>query len=104
MDAYEWLGIWEPIEAPGRHCRLVPAEYAAGYQYIPTWYGSKAPRWNQDPPYSMWERVGRAIPVEGSVNDPPPSWEKSPQARYWLEKEKTPILARIRAWLKRSAL
>ena len=99
IDPVWWLGEWEPIEAPGRHTRRFPAEYAAGYQYVPTWYGSKAPSWKQDPPYSMWDRVNRAIPVEGTVTDTPPSWAQSPQARHWLEPEKVGIWARIKKWL-----
>lgn len=99
MDAFEWLGEWEDIQAPGRHCQRIPAPDAFGYQYCPTYYGSKVP-WTAGPRYSMAERVIRAIPVDGSVGDTQPSWTRSPQARHWLEPERIGILARFIKWLK----
>lgn len=98
MDLYEWLGTWEPGTAPGRHSSVAPAMGARGYQFFPRKLGDRRPK-PPEPMPTMWDRVGRAIPVDGTVGDPPASWEKSPQARYWLEKEKPGILRRILAWL-----
>lgn len=79
MDVYEWLGQWEPGEAPGRHSRITPADDAHGYQY----HG----------------QVLRAIPVTGTV-DAGPSWRRSPQVRFWLEPERVGWWRRFVAWLK----
>lgn len=100
-DAIEWLSRWEDIPAPGKHTRVVPAYNAKGYKYTPSYSGSRVPK--NEIPYSMWDRVSRAIPVDGTIRDTPPSWERSPQVMRWLsrEKEKTPIVAAIRALLKR---
>lgn len=84
MSGYEWLGRWEPLEAPGRHCRRYPAQFAHGYQY--------------DPHRFRQSGVSRAIPVEGTVG---PAWENSPQVRAWLEPERVPVLRRILEWLKK---
>lgn len=102
MNAIEWLGRWEDIQSPGKHTRVVPAYNAKGYQFVPPSYsGSRVPK--SETPYSMWDRVSRAIPVDGTISDAPPSWERSPQVRRWLVKEKAPIRARIMAWLKKPA-
>lgn len=75
-----WLGVWEPLEAPGRHSRMEPAGFATGYQY-------------SDP-----DMVIRAIPVDGYIGK---SWTRSPQVRFWLQDEKKTILERIIEWLKK---
>lgn len=72
----------------GKHVRLtLPATSGIGYP----------PQWSfQDP-----LRVDRAIPVDGAVTDPAPSWVRSPQARFWLEPEKpTPIQMALMALKK----
>lgn len=94
MDAYDWLGRWEPINAPGRHSSMQAALFAHGYQWRPVWA-------KKEPLYSMWERVGRAIPVEGTVDDGPPSWHRSPQARFWLQEDRQTLMDRFREWLKK---
>ena len=76
----DWLGVWEPIEAPGRHSRMEPAGFALGYQY-------------RDP-----DMVIRAIPVDGYIGK---GWSRSPQVRFWLQEEKKTILERIKEWLFR---
>jgi len=85
MDGYEWLGLWEPLEAPGKHCKMYPALFAHGYQY--------------DPHVFRQRGVSRAVPVDGRVG---PSWERSPQVKRWMEKEKptilTLIVSMLRAW------
>lgn len=86
MNPIEWLGRWEPIEAPGKHTRMYPASFSHGYQY--------------DPHVCRQQGVSRDIPVDGRIGA---SWERSPQARYWLEKEKPTILERIKRWLKEAA-
>lgn len=98
IDPVLWLGVWEELDAPGRHQKRFPAPDAHGYKFCPTYYGSKVP-WDTGPRYTMWDRVNRAIPVEGTVNDTPPSWAQSPQARRWLEPEKVGIWAKIKKWL-----
>ena len=91
-QAYDWLGRWEDLDCPGKHSKRYSADFAYGY-----------PRpWNAVPdavPFQM-HGVSRAIPVEGTVKDSGPSWERSPQARFWLEKEKTGLWERIVRWLK----
>lgn len=53
MDALEWLARWEQIEAPGRHTRIYPAQFAHGYQFDA---------------HSFRQRgVSRAIPVSGQA-------------------------------------
>ena len=101
MDAYEWLGVWEPIEAPGKHTKRIPAGFAHGYRY-----GFAPDRIDRRPRMAerrstMWDRVGRAIVVDGTVTDAPPSWTKSPQARFWLGEEKAGLAERIRRWMRR---
>lgn len=98
VDPVLWLGVWEELDAPGRHQKRFHAPDAHGYKYCPTYYGSKVP-WDTGPRYTMWDRVNRAIPVDGTVIDTPPSWTQSPQARYWLEPERIGIWARIKKWL-----
>lgn len=83
MDPITWLGQWEPIEAPGKHCRTYPANFAHGYQYDPHLYRQQG--------------VSRAIPVDGRIGA---SWERSPQARAWLEPEKKPLKQRILEWFR----
>ena len=74
----------------GKHVRLtLPATSGIGYP----------PQWSfQDP-----LRVDRAIPVDGAVTDPAPSWSRSPQARFWLEPEPENIPTLIRRTLKKAA-
>ena len=84
MNPIDWLGRWEPIEAPGRHCRRYPANFSQGYQYDPHQYRQHG--------------VSRAIPVDGRIGA---SWERSPQARFWLEPERVPVLRRNLEWLKK---
>ena len=91
MDANEWLATWEPIEAPGKHTAVRPAQFASGYTFDPI----NTP--------TLWDRVIRAIPVDGTVSDPEPAWMRSPQVRYWLQKEKPGLGERIRNWLRRPA-
>lgn len=79
MDAYEWLGQWEDNPAPGRHSRMVPADGAYGY------------------PAPYHGQILRAIPVMGTVQGKP-SWENSPQVRFWLEPEKPSLRERLRRW------
>lgn len=88
----EWLAQWGDLTAPGKHSRMEPALFAGGYKYNPVPNG---------PVYTMWCRVNRAIPVDGTVEDPPPSWWRSPQARFWLEKEKVSLWKQIVSWLKK---
>ena len=83
-EAYDWLGRWEPIEAPGRHCKRIPAPFAHGYRYDPHVYRQHG--------------VSRAIPVDGRIGA---SWEGSPQARFWLEPERKSLKQRIIEWLRR---
>ena len=85
IDAYEWLGTWEPIEAPGRHCKQYPAGFAHGYQYDPHVFRQKG--------------VSRAVPVEGRVGGKP-DWQISPQARFWLNESKPSLAERVLAWLR----
>ena len=85
IDAYAWLCMWEPIEAPGRHTKLYPADDAHGYRFGP-------------PPGAG---VSRAIPVDGKVEETPPSWSRSPQVRFWMDEPKPSVWARIRRWLAR---
>ena len=99
IDPVWWLGVWEELDAPGRHQKRFPAPDAHGYKFCPTYYGSKVP-WDAGPRYTMWDRVNRAIPVEGTVTDTPPRWAQSPQARHWLEPERIGIWARFIKWLK----
>lgn len=88
MNAYEWLGAWEDIAAPGRHSRRYPAEDAKGYRFGPP----------------IWSGVGRAIPVDGTVSEPVRTdWERSPQVRYWLKPEKKSLAERIREWMVKPA-
>ncbi len=95
---YVWLARWEPIEAPGRHTRIYPAGFATGYKYrMPDL--DRRPK--AQPVYSMRDRVNRAIPADGVVADPGPSWARSPQVRFWLAPEKLPIWKRIKRWLER---
>ena len=82
MNAYEWLGTWEPLQAPGKHSRVVPVIGADGYPRVPP----------------VGAGVIRAIPAEGAVGG---SWSRSPQARYWLEPERKTILQRFAEWLKK---
>lgn len=84
MDPVAWLGRWEPIEAPGRHTKTTPAYFAHGYQY--------------DPHSFRQTGVSRAIPADGRVGA---SWERSPQARQWLEPERVSIWERFKEWLKK---
>ena len=96
MDAYEWLGTWETIEAPGKHSRLIPAVNAHGYGYSAVNL-DKTPRMPEQMP-TYQDRVIRAIPVDGVVEDTPPSWVRSPQVRVWMEKRQT-LGQRVREWL-----
>ena len=66
----------------GKHTRLTrPATAGIGYP-------KPAPVYSfQDP-----QLVSRAIPADGNVTDPGPSWQKSPQARFWLEPEPKSII------------
>lgn len=102
MDyAAEWPQGWEYIEAPGRHAKRYPAEDARGYQFMGLQM-DRRPRMPEVLP-TMNDRVIRAIPVDGTVQDGGPSWQRSPQARFWLEKEPETILQRLAKWLKKSA-
>lgn len=101
MDTMEWLGTWEDTEAPGRHSRQYPAGFAVGYRFRGPGWIDRRPKARDE--YSMWERVNRAIPVEGIVGDAPPSWEKSPQVRFWLDEPKKNLGQRIREWMMRGA-
>ena len=100
VDPVWWLGVWEELDAPGKHDIKLPAPDGFGYVYCRSYYGTKVP-WNAGPRYTMWDRVNRAIPVDGTVTDVPPSWTQSPQARFWLEPENVGIWARIKKWLMR---
>ena len=73
----------------GRHRHLtLPATSGIG----------SPPQWSfQDP-----LRVDRAIPVDGAVTDPAPSWSRSPQARFWLEPERKSIRELIRLKIKKA--
>ena len=100
-DVLEWLGTWGDIEAPGKHTPRYPAGFCCGYVYT-------GPRMRYvpqpvQPEPTMWDRVNRAIPVDGTVTETPPSWKKSPQVRFWLEKEGVPIWQRIKRWLRSPA-
>ena len=99
VDPVWWLGIWEPLDAPGRHQKRFPAPDARGYQYCPSFGGRWTP-WSEPRP-TMWDRVGRAIPVDGVVADAPPSWTQSPQARYWLEPARPGVWKKFKDWLRR---
>lgn len=94
MTIYEWLGRWEDNDCPGKHSKKYPADFAYGY-----------PRpWNAMPdavPFRM-HGVSRAIQADGYVRESGPGWQKSPQARFWLEEERKPLGQRIREWLGRS--
>ncbi len=93
---YVWLARWEPIEAPGRHTRIYPAGFATGYKYrMPDL--DRRPK--AQPVYSMRDRVNRAIPADGKVADPGPSWKRSPQVRFWLEAPKKSLKVRLKEWL-----
>ena len=82
MDAIEWLGTWEQLDSPGRHSRMIPADGACGY------------------PAPYHGQILRAIPVTGTVRGRP-SWENSPQVRFWLDPERKTIRQRIREWLQK---
>lgn len=103
MTDTEWLARWEPIEAPGRHTRLYPAGFCHGYQYTGFCRMDKRPRADDGMYMEAADRVIRAIPVDGTVSDPEPAWMRSPQVRYWLQKEKPGLGERIRNWLRRPA-
>lgn len=78
----------------GKHVRLtLPPTAGIGYP-IPT----------PEPVYSFNDplKVSRAIPVEGLVTDPGPSWARSPQARFWLESKKPTPIQRTLMALKRA--
>lgn len=101
MDTYEWLGMWENIEAPGKHSRMVPAVNAHGYS---RGYSAadidKTPRMPEQIP-TYRDRVIRAIPADGVVEDTPPSWMRSPQVRMWMETQKT--AKAVNRWRRRLA-
>jgi len=98
-ECEDWLAVWEPIEAPGRHSRMYPAGFAVGYRYRPEARRDRVPH-QAGPVPTMWDRVIRAIPVDGVVTDVPPSWSRSPQVRQWMDKPKVNWTARLRRWLK----
>ena len=70
----------------GKHIRLtLPATAGIGYPKPVQVFSF------QDP-----QRVDRAIPVDGAVTNPAPSWSRSPQARFWLEPEPESILTLLK--------
>lgn len=73
MNPIDWLGRWEPLDAPGRHSKVSEALFAHGYQWRPV---------------RAHFESNRAI---------------CPQAQYWLEKEKPTLRERIIKWLKEAA-
>lgn len=68
----------EPEIYFGKHRRVPVPPPVGGYRF-------------QDP-----HMVSRAIPVDGAVTEPGPSWANSPQARYWLETEPVTIWDRLK--------
>ena len=98
IDPVLWLGVWEELDAPGRHQKRFPAPDAFGYKFCPTYYGSKVP-WDAGPRYTMWDRVNRAIPVEGTMERI--SWAQSPQARMWLDEPPKTIRQLLKEWWNR---
>lgn len=94
----------EAPAAPGKHTKVYPAAFAHGYRFNPL----AIPEIDHRPrpmqaPYSMRDRVNRAIPVDGTVKDIAPTWSKSPQVKFWLEEPKKSLRQRIIAWLRRPA-
>ena len=70
----------DAIPAPGKHSRMIPADGACGY------------------PAPYHGQVLRAIPVIGTVTERP-TWEQSPQVKYWLEPEKKTMWQRFLDWM-----
>ena len=68
----------------GKHRRVPVPPPIGGYRF-------------QDP-----AMVSRAIPVDGAVTEPGPSWAISPQARFWLEPEPVSIRELIRRKIKKA--
>ena len=82
----------DPENYLGKHTRLTrPATAGIGYPKPAQVFSF------QDP-----QLVSRAIPADGNVTDPGPSWQKSPQARFWLEPERKSIRELIRLKLKKA--
>ena len=79
----------------------------APWQSDPDLYFGKHRRVPKPPPIGGYHfqdpaMVSRAIPVDGAVTEPGPSWAMSPQARYWLEPEPESIPTLIRRTLKKA--
>ena len=92
MNAFEWLGSWEPCRYFGKHERTYPADGAVPYRFNPAIHGNDA--WLRD-----WNRVCRAIPVTGTVE--PISWKQSPQVRFWLDEPPKTIWELIKEWWRK---
>ena len=75
MNTIAWLGEWEKTPCPGRHSKRYPAPFARGYRY------------------------GQAACTMTAAG----SWDRSPQARFWLGPEKKTLMRRIREWMGRPA-
>lgn len=86
----DWLGTWEPARYFGKHERTYPADGAMPYNFNPLIRGSDA--WLRD-----WNRVNRAIPVEGTLEKA--TWNQSPQVRFWLDEPKQSLWRRFMVWL-----
>lgn len=86
----DWLGTWEPVRYFGKHERTYPADGAMPYRYNDAVHGNDA--WLRD-----WNRVNRAIPVEGIVQKA--TWNQSPQVRFWLDEPKQSLWRRFMVWL-----
>lgn len=93
MTAWEWLGTWENIPAPGKHTKKCRAAFSHGYRFG----GFQSFR----DPHSMPHRGGvdRAIYADGTVTDVPPSWIHSPQVRAWMQEKET-AGQKILKWLR----
>ena len=88
----EFLGTWEPPQYFGKHDKRYPADDGIGYRYNPLIHGNDV--WLRD-----WNRVNRAIPVEGTLEKA--TWNQSPQVKFWLDEPKKTIRERLLAWWRR---
>lgn len=86
----DWLGTWEPARYFGKHERTYPADGAMPYNFNPLIRGNDV--WLRD-----WNRVNRAIPVEGTLEKA--TWNQSPQVRFWLDEPKKTLWERVIEWM-----
>ena len=78
----------------GKHDKREPVNVFGGYRYNASRNG------NELVTPSIWDAVIRAIPADGAVSGKP-SWEKSPQAKFWLDQPKPTVMEKILARIRR---